>query len=105
MGMGLNNMNDQELIQKVFNDKTFPTHPRIKIGEDKDGKPIYRFFLDISNAYVLDNKVKIDFISEAGKKMRYSFYFAQMNVDDLLKRLNQPLQGDFEMLQIGTEFV
>ena len=96
-------MSDQEYIDKVFNDKEFPSHPRIKVGE-KNNKPIYSFFLDKASAYVQDGKVKCDFVNSMGQQMRYSWYYANYNVDRILERMNKELQGDFKMLITGTEF-
>lgn len=93
------------LIDKVWNDKNFPSHPRREIGKDKDGKPIYQFYLDKGLFYTEGEMVYVNFISSEHKSMRYKFYFAKYNLDEYYTRHSIPLKGEFEMLIVGTEFI
>lgn len=78
-------MTDSELIDKIFADPFFPTHPRKQVGTKKvkeNGKdrevPVYAFFLDKSDAYVDGGKVVIPFVSSKARKMRYVIYYATL---------------------------
>lgn len=92
------------LIQKVLSDENFPSHPRVKIGEDK-GKPIYSFFIPPEEFYQEGEKVFANYLNSDGKPMRYVFRFGKYNVDEWCKRHEKELTGDFEMLIVGTEFI
>ncbi len=98
-------MNDNELIDKVWNDKTFPSHPRKETGRDKDNKPIYQFFIDKDKFYVESDKAYANFTNSEGKSMRYKFHFAKFNLDQYYTKHNLPLKGEFEVLICGTEFI
>lgn len=91
------------LIQKVLSDENFPSHPRVKIREEK-GKPIYRFFIPPEEFYEENGVVYANFTNSDGKKMRYYFRFGKYNVDEWCKRHEKELTGEFEMLIVGTEF-
>lgn len=93
-----------DLIQKVISDDHFPSHPRVKVGEDK-GKPLYQFFIPTNEFYQEGDKVFANFVNGTGKSMRYVFRFGKYNVDEWCKRHGKELTGEFEMLIVGTEFV
>lgn len=114
------NMND--LINKIFENEDFPSWPRKQIGiqlvGDKE-KPIYSFYKDKSDAYVVENKdvsshytnakvfkdcVCIDSIDTCEKKFKYVFWFSTYNLDEWYIKNGKPVKGNFEMLIMGTEY-
>jgi hypothetical protein len=92
------------LIQRVLADESFPSHPRVQIGEEK-GKPVYQFYIPPEEFYQEGEKVFANFTNSDNKKMRYVFRFGKYNVDKVLERMGKELTyGEFECLIVGTEF-
>lgn len=92
------------LIERMLKDESFPSHPRIQIGEEK-GKPVYRFYIDPETFYQEDGKVFANFVNSDNKEMRYVFRFGKYNVDKVLERMGKELTyGEFECLIVSTEF-
>lgn len=110
------------LVKKVFTDENFPSHPRKQIGiEIVKGKeqPIYTFYLDQKDAYVVENNdvskfytngtkvfkdcVCLNFNDSNNNPMRYLFWFSTYNLDEWYIKNGKPAKGNFEMLLMATE--